>query len=227
MRAIKVLYRDPDGNLHSAIPTPYALAYAEGKKTVPEIGRVMVFLGADDARDFCYTAAGWYRTAVGFLGLGDSRGNLEVWAVECRNLYKMCYIIAPCDLADCGECGISQLMRFWQIVAEGGNPRHDVLRAAMARTPIWATDWIIPQEKLGVYNILRKMWTGGTEWSKCYYYGRSCDYRQGVWQCQTCKEWYCYYHDHDTALGYCVECVACERERLEREELNERRERPG
>lgn len=58
--------------------------------------------------------------------------------------------------------------------------------------------------------------------SKCYYdVGESklcsCEYGQGVWQCKTCGNWFCYYHDHDTELGYTVECVACERVRLERE----------
>lgn len=50
---------------------------------------------------------------------------------------------------------------------------------------------------------------------RCYYDGNTCDYGQGLWQCQTCGEWYCYWHDHDTELGYCVECCVCEVERLE------------
>lgn len=40
-----------------------------------------------------------------------------------------------------------------------------------------------------------------------------------LWQCQTCREYYCHLHFHQTSLGYCVECVACEQERLSKEEL--------
>jgi len=47
---------------------------------------------------------------------------------------------------------------------------------------------------------------------KCYYDDILCV--SSLWQCQTCKEYYCHFHYHQTSLGYCVECVACERERL-------------
>ena len=51
--------------------------------------------------------------------------------------------------------------------------------------------------------------------SDCYYGEDSCD--DDLWQCETCGEWFCSQHFHETSKGYCVECVACERERLEEE----------
>lgn len=36
------------------------------------------------------------------------------------------------------------------------------------------------------------------------------------WRCLTCGETYCEEHWHRTDLGENVECVACERERLDR-----------
>lgn len=56
----------------------------------------------------------------------------------------------------------------------------------------------------------RCYYDGNTRWGS----GNTCEYGQGLWQCQTCGEWYCYYHDHDTELGYCVECCVCEETRL-------------
>jgi hypothetical protein len=38
-----------------------------------------------------------------------------------------------------------------------------------------------------------------------------------LWQCLTCKEWFCDNHYHVTDRGYKVECVACENERLRKE----------
>lgn len=53
------------------------------------------------------------------------------------------------------------------------------------------------------------MWTQ----EKCYYNNELC---AGVlWECSTCGESFCQTHWHQTDLGYEVECVACERERLE------------
>jgi hypothetical protein len=52
---------------------------------------------------------------------------------------------------------------------------------------------------------------------KCYYDNELCDYEQGLWQCQTCKEWFCFAHSHTTEKGKNVECVACERARVEQE----------
>ena len=43
-----------------------------------------------------------------------------------------------------------------------------------------------------------------------------CYYREpsvctsAVWKCQTCGEWFCSYHWHETAKGRNVECAACE-----------------
>jgi hypothetical protein len=53
-----------------------------------------------------------------------------------------------------------------------------------------------------------------TIWSEkltCFYGSPYCS--GSLWQCQTCKEWFCEAHWHDTALGYCIECAACEYER--------------
>ena len=55
--------------------------------------------------------------------------------------------------------------------------------------------------------------------NRCYYNNEFC---QGpLWQCQTCKEWYCQAHFHWTALGKNVECAACERERVTLEQEQE------
>lgn len=54
----------------------------------------------------------------------------------------------------------------------------------------------------------------------CYFGGTyltSPNCTKNTWQCQTCGEWFCSYHWHETDLGHCVECAACERERLEGE----------
>jgi hypothetical protein len=39
----------------------------------------------------------------------------------------------------------------------------------------------------------------------------------GLWMCETCHQDYCTEHWHDTDKGHNVECVACERERKEKE----------
>lgn len=47
----------------------------------------------------------------------------------------------------------------------------------------------------------------------CYYDNHLC---AGLtWECQTCHEHYCQTHWHETSKGSNVECVACERERIE------------
>jgi len=56
---------------------------------------------------------------------------------------------------------------------------------------------------------------------RCYYDNEMCDYSDGLWQCQTCHEWFCHAHWHSTDLGYNVECVACERERLANEQTED------
>ena len=54
---------------------------------------------------------------------------------------------------------------------------------------------------------------------QCYYGCQEPEDRPDeLWQCGTCHEWYCYDHWHETDLGYCIECVACERIRKEAEE---------
>ena len=51
---------------------------------------------------------------------------------------------------------------------------------------------------------------------QCYYGTDECG--DDLWQCQTCKEWFCKeLHWHETQLGYCVECVACEEDRIDQE----------
>jgi hypothetical protein len=52
---------------------------------------------------------------------------------------------------------------------------------------------------------------------RCYYDNEFCDYERGLWQCQTCGEWFCYAHDHMTSKGVNVECVACEYQREQKE----------
>jgi len=49
----------------------------------------------------------------------------------------------------------------------------------------------------------------------CYYETSECS--DELWQCQTCKEWFCDVHSHSTDLGECVECCVCELKRLKRE----------
>lgn len=49
---------------------------------------------------------------------------------------------------------------------------------------------------------------------KCYYADPNMCGGE-LWDCQTCKEWFCQFHTHMTELGYQVECVACERTRIE------------
>ena len=53
----------------------------------------------------------------------------------------------------------------------------------------------------------------------CYYHEPSvCT--NNLWQCQTCNEWFCSYHWHETAKGRNVECAACEYNRQEYGEEN-------
>lgn len=55
---------------------------------------------------------------------------------------------------------------------------------------------------------------------QCYYSsGSQGNLCQGaLWECRTCGEIFCQAHFHETDLGYNIECVACETERLVREE---------
>lgn len=46
---------------------------------------------------------------------------------------------------------------------------------------------------------------------RCYFDDHGyCDYTKGLWQCQTCQDWFCHYHWHETSKGKNVECAACE-----------------
>ena len=49
--------------------------------------------------------------------------------------------------------------------------------------------------------------------TKCYYDSSRCEGEE--WQCATCLSLYCQTHFHQTNLGTNVECVACERERMD------------
>ena len=51
--------------------------------------------------------------------------------------------------------------------------------------------------------------------TRCYYDNEKCEGE--LWQCQTCHEHFCEAHGHHTDKGTNVECVACERTRLEEE----------
>lgn len=51
---------------------------------------------------------------------------------------------------------------------------------------------------------------------RCYYGSEICAGR--LWTCKTCGERYCQTHWHETSKGQNVECVACERERIDAEE---------
>lgn len=52
----------------------------------------------------------------------------------------------------------------------------------------------------------------------CYYSNEEC--AGGLWQCGSCREWFCMGHSHVTEKGHNKECVACERERKDAELLN-------
>jgi len=51
--------------------------------------------------------------------------------------------------------------------------------------------------------------------AKCYYDNEHCNLEDGLWQCLTCREWFCCNHGHSTSKGVDVECVSCERIRQE------------
>ena len=52
---------------------------------------------------------------------------------------------------------------------------------------------------------------------RCALPGISCHGR--LWQCRTCREWYCQTHWHETSKGRNVECSTCEFRRQMEEEL--------
>jgi hypothetical protein len=45
------------------------------------------------------------------------------------------------------------------------------------------------------------------------YYGNPDVCNGDLWQCETCKNFYCQEHNHETDKGQNVECVACEYQR--------------
>lgn len=56
--------------------------------------------------------------------------------------------------------------------------------------------------------------------TKCYY--ENPDFCSAeVWERETCGETYCTNHFHDTEKGNNVECVICERNRIEKDEGGE------
>jgi len=50
---------------------------------------------------------------------------------------------------------------------------------------------------------------------QCYYQTTLCDGR--LWTCRTCQQRFCETHTHTTSKGLNLECVACEKARLEQE----------
>ena len=53
---------------------------------------------------------------------------------------------------------------------------------------------------------------------RCYYDNELCLYLGGLWECKTCGDRFCHFHEHSTSLGDNVECVACEYARRQQEE---------
>lgn len=51
---------------------------------------------------------------------------------------------------------------------------------------------------------------------KCYYHSEFCNPEEG-WECETCGRWFCIHHNNVSSKGYNVECVLCERLRVEKE----------
>lgn len=51
----------------------------------------------------------------------------------------------------------------------------------------------------------------------CYYANAVCEGE--TWECGSCHELYCQAHSHVTEKGHNKECVACERERKDAEQL--------
>lgn len=162
MRALKVLYRSPNTPTErhppharrSAIPSVHSLQYWQGKITKPEIGRLMVYLEMDEAKQFCYIAGKWYRNSQMFSP--TDRGDMEIWRVECHNLYKIFHIIQVQGLG-CEEEGNPKgysLREFWRMVLAGQDPRIPEVRYAVeARVPVWTTDYLIPSTRLAVFDI--------------------------------------------------------------------------
>lgn len=47
----------------------------------------------------------------------------------------------------------------------------------------------------------------------CYYRSEGCS--TDTWECVSCHELYCEEHGHSTSMGTNIECVACERVRID------------
>lgn len=177
MKALKVMYRGPSPDifvhtadiprgfvlrgrrhdynaLYSAIPTPQAVRYYAGEETIPEMGKLMVYLTRMEelAEQFCRTAAGWYRRCN-----PATNGTVEIWRVECHNLYRLDYLIEPRRVMYDGITA-SQVRRFWRIVQQGLDPRFREVGAKKSIFPLWTTDSIIPEEQLAVYAIRSCHW---------------------------------------------------------------------
>lgn len=142
MNAIKALYRDPDGYLWSALPTRFRLGYSEGKRTTPWHGKLLVFLESDlqCARQLCLTAATWY------FAKGGEQGSMEIWQVECRNLYLMRHVILAMHLAGLPSM---DMRKFWDCVNAARDPAgmHSCRTwVKLSGRDTWATDWLVPLE---------------------------------------------------------------------------------
>lgn len=148
MKALKVFHRTVQGQLQSALPLPYALYYAEGVKRVPYVGKLLVYLdnraGFQLARGMAGDASTWYKSP---------HGQIEIWRVECHNLYTVPIMISASDLNKVSLRTLNP-MRFWNLVLTG--TRKAIDRAVgedrsiipIPCSEIWATDWVIPRERI-------------------------------------------------------------------------------
>lgn len=179
MKALKVLFRAPRcntqghlrlpiytaGQLYSALPTQFGLGYWEDQRTTPTVGKLMVYptWDVEAAERFCQTAREWH---AGLLAA--DQGQMEVWRVDCHNLYRLDYLIHAGSLQhfyDQREAAVAlrELTRFWRLIERGKDPvgRSDIPYAKSVSVPIWTTDWLIPRELVGIYDIHSNRWIQG------------------------------------------------------------------
>lgn len=177
MKALKVLWRQPGFNpcirlkghqthdpdqLYSALPTPLALDYRKNYRTTPSVGKIMVYLPSkmDRAKTLCWTASRPYWR--GQLCPDALKGEMEVWRVDCHNLYRIEHIVWAGDL---GQWEGEELERFWEEMLKADPKGFDEteLWPLLAHTinpcdGIWTTDWVIPRKLLATYDIRLGKW---------------------------------------------------------------------
>ena len=152
MKALKVLYRDAQGQLWSALPTLCRLQYSEDGETHPDNGRLLVYLRSDflSATCLCSDASTWYRTVE------EEKGQMEVWEVECHNLYRMFYIVHAGDLQPFVEADFWRKIRTGLLGADGRDRATrgiGMVRYMKAQRDMWSTDWLRLTKQLGVYKL--------------------------------------------------------------------------